>query len=124
MTTTKPHTGPLVLGEFAFRRFALAIEPGITLADLLRPEMWRLNTSGVLRPNDQVRVVSKTGAFDCILTVRSILPNAGIVMEVDETAVPGSPSRKRLEAVEASVRAEEETKHKAELAAIIVGAQL
>src|SRR5262249_47922951 len=93
------------------------IEPGTTLRDLLRPEVWSRNTDGQLRPRDKVRVIARDGSYDCDLIVQSILPGAGVIMKIDDTGVPGSPTRKRLEAIEASVRAEEEAARRAKLEA-------
>ena len=59
------------MSEHAYRQYAIDVEPGVTLADLLRPEMWRLNTSGQLRPRDRVRVIAKDDAFDCLLVVKA-----------------------------------------------------
>ena len=121
MMGTAKHTGPLVLGEHAFRRYCVDIPAGVTFDDLFKPEYWRLNTDGQLRPRDRVRVTAKDGSFDCELIVSSILPGAGVIMAVDDAGVPGSPTRKRLEAIEASVRVEEEAKHRAEIEAAIGG---
>jgi hypothetical protein len=120
--TTK-HTGPITSADHAYRYYTIDIEAGVTLRDLLRPEMWSKNTDGQLRPRDKVRVIAKDGAFDCELIVKAVMPGAGLIMEVDDTAVPGSPNRKRLEAIEASVRVEEEAKRKAEIQAAMGGTQ-
>lgn len=111
----------LVLAEHAYRQYALDIEPGVTLQDLLRPEMWSNNTTGQLRPRDKVRVISKAGDFDCELIVKAILPGAGVIMKIDEAGIPGSPENNRLRKLAASVHAEEEAERRAEIEAAIGG---
>ena len=122
MTTVTPHRGRVVMSEHAFRQYALDIEPGVTLADLLRPEMWRLNTSGQLRPRDRVRVIAKDDAFDCLLVVKAVLPDAGVIMAVygADTAA-GTPMGDTLRAAEAAARAEEEATRRADIEAAIAG---
>jgi hypothetical protein len=123
MTSTTKHTGPITAADYAYRYYCVHIDAGITLADLLKPEMWSQNTDGQLRPNDRVRVISKSGAFDCDLIVKAIMPGAGVIMQIDDAAVPGSPTRTRLQAIAASVRSDEVAKNEAELQAAIGGAR-
>jgi hypothetical protein len=62
-----------------------------------------------------VRVIARDGSFDAELIVKAVLPGAGLMMEIDDTAVPRSPGRARLEAIEAQVHAEQEAAQRAKL---------
>jgi hypothetical protein len=111
----------ITAAEFAYRRYCLEIEPGVTLQDLLRPEMWSRNTDGQLRPRDVVRVSSDTEGFDCELVVMTILPGAGVIMRVNTSNVPGSAEFNRLKAIEATAKAEQQAAKQAEIDAAIGG---
>jgi hypothetical protein len=115
------HTGRLILGEHAYRRYCLDIEPGVTLSDLLKPEIWCRNTDGQLRPNDVVRVRSDTQNFDCELIVKAILPGAGVVMQLDTSKVIGSAEHTRLKAMADAAEAEQQAARQAEIDAAIAG---
>ncbi len=121
MSTIVKHTEPLVFAEHAYRRYCLNIEPNITLADLLKPEMWSRNTDGQLRPGDMVCVRSQTEGFDCVLIVKAILPGAGVIMRLDDSQIPGGATYERMKTIETAVRAEEKLAKQAEIDAAIGG---
>jgi hypothetical protein len=119
--TTKPHAGRLITAGAAYRDYCITIEAGVTLESLLKPEMWRLNTSGVIRPNDTVRCIAEDGSFDCVLTCTGVLPGAGLLMQLNTSAIPGSAEHDRLAAIAAEVHAEEEGARRAKLEAATRG---
>jgi hypothetical protein len=118
---TKAYTGPLITAEHAYRDYAISVDAGITLRDLLKPEAWSRNVDGQLRPGDRVRAIAKDGSYDCLLVCRAVLVGAGLIMEIDDSGVPGSPTRKRLEAIAAEVGEEAATARRARLDAALQG---
>jgi len=122
MTRAPSQVGNLIREDQMYRQYHLDIEPGITLQDLLQPELWRLSTDGQVRAGDRVRVRSETERFDLELVCVAVLPKAGLIMRVHGAeAAPGTPLGERLRKAEAAARTEELVEYQRNIETALAG---